>query len=65
MMTNLETSKGKQKYLGECLIEAGLITPSQLETALKEQNSSDRHLQELSQNMAGSNCKLLSIFWKK
>jgi hypothetical protein len=47
MMTNLEISKRKQKHLGECLIEAGLITPSQLETALKEQNSSGRHLQEI------------------
>ncbi|MGI2902328.1 hypothetical protein [Tolypothrix sp. VBCCA 56010] len=47
MMTNLEINKRKQKYLGECLIEAGLITPSQLETALKEQNSSGRHLQEI------------------
>ncbi|MBD0266160.1 MAG: hypothetical protein ICV78_26610 [Tolypothrix sp. Co-bin9] len=45
MMTNLEISKPKQKHLEECLIEAGLITPSQLETALKEQNSSGRHLQ--------------------
>ena len=35
-MTNLEISKRKEKYLVECLIEAGLITPSQLETALKE-----------------------------
>lgn len=47
MMTNFEISKRKQKHLGESLIEAGLITPSQLETALKEQNSSGRHLQEI------------------
>ncbi|GAX41272.1 hypothetical protein NIES4075_22410 [Tolypothrix sp. NIES-4075] len=47
MMTNLEISKRKQKYLEESLIEAGLITPSQLETALQEQNSSGRHLQEI------------------
>jgi hypothetical protein len=47
MMTNLEISKRKQKHLEECLIEAGLITPSQLETALKEQNSSGRHLKEI------------------
>lgn len=45
-MTNLEISQRQQKYLG-CLIEAGLITPSQLKMALKEQDLSGRDLQEI------------------
>ena len=44
-MTNFDTNK--QKRLGECLLEAGLITSEQLEMALNEQNVSGRLLEEV------------------
>ncbi|MFQ4145273.1 hypothetical protein [Chlorogloeopsis sp. ULAP02] len=46
-MTNIESRQDKQKFLGKCLVKAGLITPDQLKTALSEQVSSDRKLQEI------------------
>ncbi len=44
-MTNFDISQRKQKCLGQYLVEAGLITSEQLETALNEQNSSGRLLE--------------------
>ncbi|NJM73342.1 MAG: hypothetical protein HC862_26255 [Scytonema sp. RU_4_4] len=46
-MTQQERSKYKQKRLGECLCEARLITPEQLDIALNEQNLSGQRLGEI------------------
>ncbi|RUR83400.1 hypothetical protein ACF3DV_15570 [Chlorogloeopsis fritschii PCC 9212] len=46
-MTNIESSNYKQKILGECLINAGLITSEQLTTALYEQIFTGKQLQEI------------------
>ncbi|WP_026731632.1 hypothetical protein [Fischerella sp. PCC 9605] len=46
-MTESHTNRCRQKLLGKCLVEAGLLTSNQLEIALDEQNFSDRSLEEI------------------
>jgi type IV pilus assembly protein PilB len=41
------SAEGKKKLLGERLIEAGILTPDQLELALKEQKRTGERIGEI------------------
>ena len=45
MINKIQSKQLQQKLLGEYLVEAGLITPTQLNLALNEQKKTGKHTQ--------------------